>query len=136
MSRAQVLSLPTRCDAFGITASGVCLLHCILSPLVFVFFPAAEAYMPGDDVTHHVFGVIVLVTGCIAFFRGYQMHRQRVVAAVFIVGIGAVGSGSFAHHWIAQEQLAGSLVIVGSVLLLAAHFLNRTFCDMCSSCQH
>jgi uncharacterized membrane protein YfcA len=116
--------------------SGLCLFHCVLSPLVFVFFPAAEAYMPGDDATHHAFGLIVMITGVIAFAKAYERHRQRFVLALLVVGMIVLASGSYGHHFIRDEWLNMVLVMSGSLILLLAHYLNHTFCRLCSTCQH
>jgi hypothetical protein len=136
MSFSSVQMWKERCDTFGIGISGLCLVHCLLSPLVFVLFPAAEAYVPADDATHHAFGLIVLVTGTVAFFRGYALHRQSIVLALLITGMAVLVIGTFGHHFIREERLSGALVMSGSFVLVAAHLLNRTFCRLCKSCQH
>jgi uncharacterized membrane protein YfcA len=136
MTRALVHLRSEKCDAFGMSISGLCLFHCVLSPLVFVVFPAAEAYLPGDDATHHALGLMIMVTGAIAFARAYDRHRQRFVLALLIVGMAMLGAGSYGHHFIRDEWVNTLLVMSGSVTLLGAHYLNRTFCRLCSSCQH
>jgi hypothetical protein len=100
-----------------------------------VLFPAAEAYVPGDDATHHAFGLIVLATGTIAFFRAYALHRQPVVLWLLITGVAVLVIGTFGHHFI-REESGALLVMSGSTVLVAAHLLNRTFCRLCKSCQH
>jgi hypothetical protein len=134
LSRVQIWK--EKCDVVGIGISGLCLFHCLLSPLVFVLFPAAEAYVPGDDATHHAFGLIVLVTGTIAFLRAYAVHRQPIVLWLLITGMTVLVIGTFGHHFILEETLSGLMVMSGSVVLVAAHLLNRTFCRLCKSCQH
>jgi uncharacterized membrane protein HdeD (DUF308 family) len=116
--------------------SGLCLFHCVLSPLVFVCFPAAEAYVPGDDATHHAFGLIVMVTGAIAFAKAFERHRQGFVLALLVVGMAVLAGGSYGHHFIRDETVNLVLVTSGSVMLLVAHYLNHTFCRLCSTCQH
>jgi uncharacterized membrane protein YfcA len=116
--------------------SGLCLFHCVLSPLVFVFFPAAEAYLPGDDATHHALGLMVIVTGAIAFAKAYERHRQRFVVGLLLIGMLVLAIGSYGHHFFDNEWLKTMLVVTGSVILLTAHYLNRTFCRLCSTCQH
>jgi hypothetical protein len=135
MSFSKVQIWKERCDVFGAGVSGLCLFHCLLSPLVFVFFPAAEAYVPGDDATHHAFGLIVLITGTIAFLRAYALHRRPIVLWLLITGMVVLVIGTFGHHFIRKES-GDILVICGSVVLVAAHLLNRTFCRLCKSCQH
>jgi hypothetical protein len=125
-----------KCHVFGIGISGLCLFHCLLSPLVFVLFPAAEAYVPGDDATHHAFGLIVLVMGTIAFLRAYAIHRQPIVLGLLTIGMTVLVIGTFGHHFFREESLSTILVVSGSIVLVAAHLLNRTFCNLCRSCQH
>jgi hypothetical protein len=136
MALSSVQIWKERCDVFGVGISGLCLFHCLLSPLVFVLFPAAEAYVPGDDATHHAFGLIVIVIGTIAFFRAYALHRQPIVLGLLIIGMTVLVIGTFGHHFIRKESLSAILVMIGSFVLVAAHLLNRTFCRLCKSCQH
>jgi predicted tellurium resistance membrane protein TerC len=108
----------------------------VLSPLVFVFFPAAEAYTPGEDATHHAFGLIVMVTGAIAFAKAYERHRQRFVLAMLVLGMVVLALGTYSHTFIHDEWVSLVLVMSGSMTLLIAHYLNHTFCRLCSTCQH
>ena len=62
-------------DLAGVTASGVCLIHCLLTPFLVSLAPDLLPYLPGDVWFHRALAVGIILVGAVAFFPGYLLHR-------------------------------------------------------------
>ena len=66
-------------DFLGITASGLCLLHCILLPVAAVAIPLAGLSFLDHSMLHRVFAGVIIVVSALAFIPGFRTHRRRRV---------------------------------------------------------
>ena len=125
-------------DRLGICLSGLCILHCALTPVLLVGLPALNLSgfpFPGGDF-HVVIAVFIGCAALLAFIPGFRAHRNRQVFAWAIPGFLAIvlaaflgkADVGFAHLGQAGEA---ALSIFGSVLLIRAHLLNRAYCACC-----
>ncbi len=74
-------------DLAGVTASGVCLVHCLLTPFLISLAPNLLPYLPGDLWFHRTLAVGIVLLGAIAFFPGYLIHRRRSLLVPVSVGV-------------------------------------------------
>jgi hypothetical protein len=122
-------------DIAGAAASGICLIHCLLTPLLISLFPGLIPYLPGDAGFHRMLAVGIVLLGALAFIPGYRLHRRRSLLVMIGAGMSLVlmvawQSGKLG---VVSELL---LSIPGSLMLIGAHLLNRTFCRQCRQCEH
>jgi glucose-6-phosphate-specific signal transduction histidine kinase len=121
-------------DVAGATASGFCLVHCLLTPLVISAFPGILPYIPGDAWFHRLLALGIVLLGAVAFVPGYRIHRRKSLLLLigagmaFILVVAWVGEGLNG-----KAELAIS--ITGSLMLVTAHLLNRSFCRQCITCS-
>jgi hypothetical protein len=122
-------------DVAGAAASGVCLIHCLLTPLIVSLFPGLIPYLPGDAGFHRMLAVGIVLLGALAFIPGYRLHRRRSLLAMIGLGMAfiLVVAWQSGRLGVASELL---LSIPGSLTLIGAHLLNRTFCRQCKQCEH
>ena len=120
-------------DVFGVGASTLCLIHCVVAPIALSFAPVLSKFLPGDTKVHRVLIVLVVAIGLLAFVSGYRKHRKGIVFLPMLAGAWAIGLGAFCGESLGSlaEKL---LTILGSTLVITAHGLNRTFCKYCDSC--
>jgi hypothetical protein len=120
-------------DLAGVTASTICLIHCLLTPVVISLFPNIIPYLPGDASFHRLLAVGILLFGLVGFLPGYLVHRRKSLLALIAAGIALIlvvaWSGESLH-----QGLELFLSVSGSVFLVVAHLLNRSFCRGCRSC--
>ncbi len=120
-------------DFAGATASGLCLVHCLLMPVVISLFPSAIPYLPGDAWVHRALATAIVLLGAIAFIPGYRIHRHKPLLALIAIGIVLILTVAWTGQAISRAtELA--LSISGSLMLVTAHLLNRSFCRQCQSC--
>lgn len=122
-------------DVAGVAASGVCLIHCLLTPLILSVFPGLVSYLPGDAGFHRALAVGIVLLGLLAFIPGYRLHRRRSLLVMIGLGMSLVLMVAWqsGRLGVARELL---LSVPGSLMLIGAHLLNRTFCRQCKQCEH
>lgn len=127
----QAKALGAKADLAGVLLSVGCMIHCIAFPFLIALAPAWMRRLPGDDTIHRYLAAGVLLIGCIAFRAGYKIHRRRRVLGLFVAGIGLLLFATLAtEHYLTVFSQVG-LTICGSILVVAAHLWNRSFCRTC-----
>jgi len=108
-------------DGLAMGASGVCLVHCLLQPALFVGLPALAAVMAFPAAFHDWAFAIALPTSLLALAAGHRAHRRRKPAALALSGLALLALGVFAAPSTAIET---GLTVPGSLLLALGHALN------------
>lgn len=110
-------------DRAGMLLSGICLVHCLLLPVLLVTLPLVGAstlpsWAGHSEWLHILLLVPVLLVSGPALFRGsLKMPWLGAIAAIaFILLVSAVFAAAGA-----PERL---LTMVGAMLLLVAHWIN------------
>jgi hypothetical protein len=127
-----------KADAVGIGLSALCMIHCLAFPVVIAFAPAALKALPGDDATHRTLAVGIGLAGSLAFRSGYKVHGKRWILALFLLGMALVSAAAMIGEPALPALGEAAITICGSVLLVTAHWCNRSFCHSCvvSGCHH
>lgn len=121
-------------DRIGMFLSSLCLVHCILLPVLLLLLPAVATNFIGDHGTVHtvLFG-LVTTAALFAFTPGYRVHRHLGPCLISIVGIGLLFIATFYAHETVGHDGETPLSVVGSLILIAAHFVNHKLCNKCTS---
>lgn len=119
-------------DTVGITASSICAVHCVLTPIALLFLPALVKFLP-SELFHRWLVPIVFCIGTLAFVSGFRQHRRKLLLVPLIAGVALIAAGAF---WIANETAEIFITMLGSASIIAAHVMNRTFCRLCATCEH
>lgn len=110
-------------DHAAIALSGLCLVHCLLLPIIIVAVPLLAQL---DETHFHAQMLLIVVpVSLFAFALGYRHHRNKAVIAWGIAGIAILYfGGTFAHarYGILADSL---LTIAGSIVLATAHYFNN-----------
>lgn len=108
-------------DRFGVCASTVCLVHCVLTPFVILFFPGVKGLF--TEEAHEVFAVVVVSSITFAVYPHCRRHGHKDIIAMAIFGVALILAAIFfetrmplALHYI--------LTTIGSVFLILAHLKN------------
>jgi uncharacterized membrane protein YfcA len=121
-------------DAVGIGASTLCVIHCVLLPVVLAFAPTLAHFLPGDESVHRTLAYLLAVIGLVAFWAGYKVHRRKRVLLLLAVGILGVTVGAYADFLLPSHTWEVLITLNGSSFLIVAHYLNRTLCRSCRTC--
>jgi len=131
-------------DKFAILLSGVCLVHCLLAPIILTLLPIFSLSVLVEDIVFHQLMLwIVVPTSVVALFIGCRKHRRWPIALSGAMGIAALFAVAFfGHDYLSTggEKVATS---IGGLLLAFSHYLNYRACQnitcnsaKCSSEHH
>ena len=116
-------------DKIGMTVSSICFFHCMATPVLLLTLPAMGEYF--DDPIFHIFIFLLVVpVGLYAFLQGYRHHRKKPVLLLGLPGLLIVGFGAFIPHAWAPGFAREGITVLGSLLLIAAHSINRKACRL------
>jgi hypothetical protein len=127
---------PVSSDTLGIVASGACMVHCFLTPLLLALAPGLSHYLPGDESVHRSLAALVLAMGTLALARGYRTHRKLRVFVGFAAGATLMLTGALAGELLHSHLAEICVTLAGSSLMVISHWKNRAFCNSCLRCDH
>jgi MerC mercury resistance protein len=121
-----------KADIVGMSLSGLCMIHCLVFPLLVSFAPAILRELPGDDATHRVLAIVIAFAGGLAFRSGYKVHRKGWILALFLFGIALIAAAATVGEPVLSAYGEAGITVCGSLLLITAHWCNRSFCRSCA----
>jgi len=115
-------SAPTRMDRFAIMLSGLCLVHCLVIPVVAILAPALTSMVLGTEtVVHWIFLGLAVPTSCWALLRGFKRRHNRAALLTGLAGLALMFLG--VSHLL-DPSLEVPLTLVGVSMVVVAHMLN------------
>ena len=109
-------------DVTGITASMVCIVHCLLTPMALVMLPFLSTLaMFQHDVTHML--LLGIVTPLI-LWTVYSVCREHGHKLCFISATAAVFALSFMTLALFFHEWETILTIIGALILMSIHFIH------------
>ena len=106
------------------SASLLCLVHCMLMPVMFTVLPTTAAFYYGSWAEKVLLGV-ASVSSLFSLCWGYRRHNQVWPALFFSMGFTLM-----AYHGNIVLSIAGCMSFLFSMLL------NRHLCRVCQRCNH
>ena len=120
----------TTLDRLSIVLSGICIVHCLLTPIALTILPIfALSSFVEDILFHQLMLWLVLPSSSIALFIGCRKHRNFSIAASGILGMLVLVLVAFLGHQIISPTLERILTSVGGLILAYSHFLNYRACQ-------
>ncbi len=114
----------TLSDRFGVGLSGLCLVHCALTPLVWMALPLWATAEPLHGLVHPLLAVFVTPVTLWAVWHGYRTHGRLRAPVLLGVGLGTLLAAEWMGHSAGPHAEIG-LALLGSGLLIGGHFANR-----------
>ena len=127
------ISMIGRYDGLGMTASSLCIAHCLLMPLTIGLLPAVGMSFLADEGVHQFLVLGVIVIAALSFRLGYQMHHRKHVLGLMVAGLGFLSFAVLSEGRLGEAWMTG-FTIVGCMVMVSAHWLNRSFCKSCIVC--
>lgn len=113
-------------DIAGMALSQICLVHCLLLPLILALLPGMGVQeLPGGEAIH--LGVLLLATptAIYALLGAYRIHHQRQYILWGVFGLGVMWLTAALHETTHNlERFLHSVGFAGGVILAAAHLAN------------
>lgn len=116
-------------DRLGISASLLCILHCLFTPILVLISPLFGTVL-SHSYFHILIAVIVFPLAIVALWRGYKIHHTK--RTLYLGGMGlvfvlaALISGELAEEIHRPAEI--TLMVIAGILLSLAHYLNLKSC--------
>jgi hypothetical protein len=123
-------------DRTGIWLSSLCMVHCLATPVLLSFSSVLAHLLPGEESIHRSLATLVAAMGAIALIRGFRVHGRRRTLACMAVGLGFIFCGAWFGDRLPSHVCEMLVTMTGSLLMIAAHRMNHTFCRDCRTCVH
>lgn len=134
--------------------SGLCVVHCLTTPLLVVLLPAMSTFFSTEVESALVVSVIPL--SAIGFIPTWKKHRNNRLLAYYITGISIMMLVHFGFHYTGLEELLtghshepghdhahlgislteSSLMILGASILAWAIWKNNRHTHSCKNPNH
>ena len=119
-------------DVAGMTASILCLLHCMAMPLVILAFPMLGlAHV--HDTFHDTLIAAITLPVLLALVPGYLKHRDKTTLLVGCGGLAIFLGAVFIVSPLFGEVAEATFAVISGFMLLYAHLRNRRHCKRCGS---
>lgn len=125
-------------DRLGVWTSCLCVLHCILTPILVSSSVVFAHFLPAEENTHRSLALVVALFGAIALLFGFRRHGRRSVIVLMAVGLSSIAGGAWFGDRLPSHGYEVAVAMLGSVFMITAHRLNHTFCRSCecsSNCK-
>ena len=120
----------TTLDKVAVMLSGVCILHCLLAPIVMTLVPIIFSNtLFSDLVFHQLMLWLVVPSSVIALFIGCRQHRNSVIAITGILGISMLIIVAFVGHEYLGDSMEKVASGIAGLLLAVSHILNYRTCQ-------
>ncbi len=130
MKRARILhdSNTARLDGVAVAMSFVCILHCLMTPVLATLFPIVAGTMLEDHQFHAFLLIFVIPTSILALYLGCRKHRNGLVLSLGLAGMAILAIVALLGPetlTVPGEKVATGL---GGLILASAHVLNFRRC--------
>ncbi len=114
-------------DRIGISASLICVAHCLVTPLLVFSLPVAGEFL-SQAWFHATIIVIVFPVAIWALLNGYREHHLKRVLWLGGVGLLLISGAIYVGHenWLYEF----SLMVAAGITLSAAHYFNLRACNI------
>jgi MerC mercury resistance protein len=121
-------------DSLGVWASALCVVHCVVTPVLVSMSVVMARFIPGEERTHRALAVGVAALGALALVKGFRTHGRRRILGLMALGLGFIFAGAFFGGRLPSHGYEVAVTMTGSVLMICAHRMNHTFCRECRRC--
>jgi hypothetical protein len=127
-------------DHMGIGVSVLCLIHCLLLPLVIIFFPAIKLATSGiGEHFHEILYFLIIGVSLVSFIPTYLKSRKAIfmvnpLIALTLMSVAHFGEelGYFEISSLPEIFLTSS----GGLFLIYTHYHNIKYCRQCKTKHH
>ena len=134
IDRAMTRSIPL-VDRFSITLSVLCIVHCLLLPVLFVMLPSLAASILGAEAVHESLVYMVIPSSLISLGLGCRQHSRSSFILVGIIGLSFLVCGIATEQWALNEIWEKLFTMFGAILIVFAHVRNYQLCRASTDCS-
>ena len=118
----------------AIAFSGLCTIHCLLTPVLFILVPVLGATLVTVEKFHQLLLWFVLPVSLLALLLGYFRRRDKVAFLLGVIGLSQLVTAVIWGDDFFNEFSEVVVTSFGSLVLIAGHIRNYQLCrDECQA---
>jgi hypothetical protein len=121
-------------DATGVLVSCLCIVHCVLTPLLGAVLPLGAVLRLDDMSFHRVLAFLIIPASGIGLYSGFRRHRDWRVPLLGSVGVGWLLVAAAGMHAVLGEDAERAVTVAASLTVSGAHLWNARNCLRCPGC--
>lgn len=122
-------------DRAAICFSSLCILHCLLLPVLLVAYPIGIVVTLSDEIFHQIMVSVALPLSLVSLYVGYGHHKRNQLIVLGGIGIVMLVLPLTTPHELISESGETWLTVVGAVILCMAHVVNFRLCTVDQACE-
>ncbi len=111
-------------DRVGITLSGICVVHCLLLPVLLALLPLWPFGETLHAWMHPAIAVLLVPTTALAMISAYRRHRRWMILVLLGSGLVFILAAGILGHIGPGAPLEMIVTMIGSFLLITGHWIN------------
>ena len=118
-------------DRLGIAMSVVCLVHCLMLPVLIAALPLVAAQWLEASAFHAAMALALIPIALLAAVPGLRVHGRVSVGVAMAAGLSLLSTAAFAGERLLSHEMVIGLTVAGGVILVTAHTVNLALCRAC-----
>lgn len=117
-------------DAFGISTSIICAIHCAILPLILTSLPLFGVNIIENQGFELIMIGLAFLIGIISLLHGWKKHHHRLTPIlIFSIGMICLLAKQIWHNYHLLFLMPAILLIIG------AHYFNYRLCNKAKHCH-
>ena len=122
-------------DRAAICFSSLCILHCLLLPVLLVAYPIGIVVTLSDEIFHQIMVSVALPLSLVSLNVGYGHHKRNQLIIFGGMGLVMLMLPLVVPHQLISESGETWLTVAGAVILCMAHVVNFRLCTAYQACE-
>ena len=122
-------------DRAAICFSSLCVLHCLLLPVLLVAYPIGIVVTLSDEIFHQIMVSVALPLSLASLYVGYGHHKRNQLVVLGGIGIVMLVLPLITPHELISESGETWLTVAGAVIVCMAHVVNFRLCTADQACE-
>ena len=122
-------------DRVAICFSSLCILHCLLLPVLLVAYPIGILVTLSDEIFHQIMVFLAVPLSLVSLYVGYGHHKRNQLIVFGSVGLGMLMLPLVVPHELISETEETWLTVAGALIVCLAHVVNFRLCTADQTCE-
>ena len=123
-------------DKLAMTLSSACVIHCFFSPAFILLTSGMFSFSFDNESVHYLILLIALPVSLYALISGFMNHKTAYLLTVGVFGLFVLLLAVALGESIMGELGEKTFTLIGSFLVVYAHFKNHQACkELDCSCH-
>ena len=116
-------------DRLAMTLSFACILHCLFMPAFLITSLTFASIEFSDELLHYSILFLAIPVSLFALLSGKKNHNNNLIFIVGILGLTVLFLALFSEGNFYGFPLETLLTIIGSTIVITAHYKNYQICQ-------